>query len=192
MPARGTTRRRRSSSTDLERDTMVRPLLSLAFALGLAACLPAQANDYTGLRIFSGIGTVGAPARLTCGTPFDCTPFTATFNQGDNVSAVLLGNLNGAYLILASADTTGFCLPLNIPGVVNDLTLHPGRLLVLSVGVCSLSDGGRCNGGSSGTVPLFQIPLGLTGAVAFQALAEAPLSVGGNGFALSKGVVISF
>jgi hypothetical protein len=172
---------------------MLRPLLSAMLALGLTALLPAQANDYAGMRIFVGNGTVGAPARLTCGTPFDCTPFTATVSPGDNVQAALLGTLNGAYLILGTVDTASlFCLPLGIPGIVNDLVLHPGRLIALGLGACTQPDNGRCNGGSASPVFLFQIPMGISGSIGFQALIGAPLSVGGNGFALTKAVVLSF
>jgi hypothetical protein len=168
-------------------------LAVLLFATSLAA----QANDWAGLRIFTlGVGSApGAPATLTCGAPFSCTPASFTITQGSPVMAVTLGApLNGLYAIAASLDVANLvCLPLGLPGVVHELVLPPANLVTISVGVNSQSDNGRCNGGSSGALTLFTMPTGLPpGAIAFQAVQVTPLSVGGTGLALSNCVVMNY
>lgn len=164
--------------------------LSALFAATPSIAL-AQANDYGGLRIFTSSG--GAPTPLACGTPFTCSPASFAASPGETVTAVVLGETNGLFLIAASFDTQNLlCLPLGIPGVVHELALVPGGIFVLAIGSCSLSDNGRCNGGSSGAVPLFTLPFGFTGSLAFQGLIATPLSGGGSGLAFSSPVVMNF
>jgi hypothetical protein len=172
----------------------MRALSTTLFALCLAATLPAQANDFSGLRIYVSTGSPGAPTPLTCGTPFSCTPASFTAPTGATINAVTMGNLNEVFVIAASLDTTSStCIPLGIPGLVNSLALTPGTILSLAVGVCSFSDNGRCNGGTSGGVTLFTLPAGLPpGAVLFQGITGTPLSAGGNGLAFSSPVLMNY
>jgi hypothetical protein len=167
-------------------------LPTLTLPLALAIGLPAQANDFAGLRIFS--GTVGSPPTLTCGTPFTCTPTSFTLAPGDSVDAVMMGEFNSLFVIAASFNTGALvCLPLGIPGLVNNLILPPPDIFSLAVGFCSFSDNGRCNGGSPGVVHLFTIPAGIpSGSIAFQGAAGSPLSAGGSGLAFSNAVVMNF
>lgn len=164
---------------------------ALLLSLALAAPLPAQANDYAGLRVFS--GSVGAPTPLTCGTPFTCAPFTFTAPSGGSVNAIVTGTLNGVYALAASFDTASLgCLPLPFTGLVNSLALPPFSMFTVVAGTTAVPDNGRCNGGFA-AISLGTIPPGLPpGSVAFQAIAETPLSSGGTGFALTHAVVMSF
>lgn len=170
----------------------MRTLLATLLVLAGSAALRGQANDFAGLRIFT--GTTGAPTPLVCGTPFSCTPHVFTATQGAQVSAVMMGRLNEVYILAASFDTvTNLCIPLGIPALVNHFALTPGTEVVLSVGICTVSDGGRCNGGTNSVLNLFTIPFGLPpGALLFQAVLGAPLSGGGNGLALTTPVWMNY
>jgi hypothetical protein len=163
-----------------------------AFAL-LTSSLCAQANNFAGLRCF--VGAVGSPPTLTCGLAFSCNPTTLNTTAGSTVSAVTLGApLNGLYAIAASFDIAGLgCIQLPIPGLVNSVILNPGSMVTLVAGAASVSDGGRCNGGTPGALVLFTIPTSFpSAAVAVQAVQATPLSGGGNGLALSNAVIVSW
>ncbi len=175
----------------------IRRVLAL-FALGLATALPAQIGaDYTGISV-SAYGVSPTSNRVTtyppCGLAFNCTPLQLQAQGGDTVRFFIMGRQNGLYILAGTLDTsTPICLPLGIPGLVNDLVWVPGPgLVTLAVGTCSVPDNGRCNGGASPTTVLLTIPTGITGSMGLQALAEAPLSAGGNGFALSHAVAVNF
>lgn len=171
----------------------MRILTTLALTLSLSGTLSgtaaAQANDYGGLRIFTASG--GAPPALICGNPFTCTPTSFMALANENVQALLHGTLNGLFILAASVDTQPTCIPLGIPGVVNDLALNPGLLTTLAVGVCSQGDNGRCNGGFE-LVPLFQVPSGLPPiSLKFQALLSSPTGGGGSVLAFSNPVIMN-
>jgi hypothetical protein len=164
-----------------------RLLLSLAFA----ASLPAQANDYIAMKLNS--GTASAPPTLSCGLPFSCTPASFTVPQGAPVDCIILGQLNGLFAIGASFDVANMvCFPLG-PGFANSLALSPGTIITVLIGVCAQTDNGRCNGGTTGVMRLFTVPVGIPpGAIAFQGIGASPLSAGGNGLAFSIPVVMNF
>ncbi|MBK8099388.1 MAG: hypothetical protein IPK26_19950 [Planctomycetes bacterium] len=174
-----------------------RPGLPLFLALlGTTAMLTAQAPDYAGISV-SSTGVSPLNNRVSsyppCGTPFTCTPMTLTGQAGDSVSFFVMGTMNGVCVLLGSIDTTPNCIPLGIPGLVNNLVWLPGPgLITLFVGVCTVPDNGRCNGGATPTTQLFQIPAGLTGSIGLQAIANAPLSGGGTGLAFSNAVQLNF
>lgn len=171
----------------------MRILSTTCSLLALTVGLHAQANDFSGLRVFVSNGTTGAPTPLACGTPFTCTPYVFTAAPNDNVGAIVMGRLNELYIVAASLDTTLPCIDPMIPGLVNNYALVPGLDTVVALGVASLSDSGRCNGGTSGNISLFTIPPGLpSGSVLFQAISGTPLSAGGFGFAFSIPVQMNF
>ena len=124
--------------------------LALAVSALLAApALLAQANDYAGLRVYTS-NSAGAPTPLVCGTPFTCTPFSFATTAGSTVTGFVSGNFNEVYIIAASVDTTTMlCLPLGVPGLVNNYALTPGTEVIVALGICTVPDNGRCNGGAS-------------------------------------------
>jgi len=167
-------------------------LLPFVLPLAFAAALPAQANDYIAMKLNS--GTASAPPTLSCGLPFTCTPASFTVPQGAPVDMIILAQQNGLFALAASFDVANMvCVPLGIPGLANSLALNPGNILTVLIGVCAQTDNGRCNGGTTGVVRLFTVPVGIPpGAIAFQAVGASPLSTGGNGLALSNPVVMNF
>ena len=167
----------------------MRSLLTLSLAAALAAPLSAQADDYAGLRIFT--PTAFAPTPIPCGA-IVCTPDSLTATPGELVTALVQGVTGGIYFLAASLDVANLgCLNLAAPGLFNELTLPPGSSVLLSFGTLTQSDNGRCNGGAE-LIPLFTIPQGITGALAFQAASDTPLSTGGDGLALSNTVIMNF
>lgn len=172
-------------------------VIATLFALAAAAAAQQPANDYAGISMTAS-GVSPATNRVStyppCGLPFDCNPRVLQAQGGDALSFFVMGTFNGLYILAASLDTaTPVCLPLGVPGLANDLVWLPGpTLLTLSVGVCSVPDNGRCNGGASVTTPLFTIPPAMQGSVGFQAIVGAPLSAGGLGFAFTHAVQVNF
>ncbi|MFO1078885.1 MAG: hypothetical protein U1E73_14275 [Planctomycetota bacterium] len=168
------------------------------FALSLlaaAATLPAQANDWSGLRVYEAANPAnGVPTPIVCGSAFSCTPASFTIPTGSPMSFLVMGELNGFYAIAASFDLPNLgCLPLGVPGLAHMLALPPGSLVTMALGLTATSDNGRCNGGVDVLAGLFAIPSGFpSGALAFQAISSTPLSVGGSGFALSNTVVVNW
>jgi len=177
--------------------TTLRLGLAVLALLCSSQVVSAQATDYAGI-VMSSTGSSPLSNRVgtypPCGTPFSCTPLQLNGLAGDNVSFFVMGTTNGLAILVGSLDTSQpSCVPLGIPGLVNSLVWVPGpNLFTLFVGVCSVPDNGRCNGGATPSTILFQIPSGLSGSVGFQALVEAPLSVGGTGFALTHAVTLTF
>jgi hypothetical protein len=90
-----------------------------------------------------------------------------------------------------SLDPNGFCVPTGVPTIVNNLVLSPGAMSTLFIGVATVPDNGRCNGGATPSTVLLTIPQGLHGTLGLQALASSPLT-SGNGYALSNAVSITF
>jgi len=171
-------------------------LLPVVFALTVSAAAQLPGNDYAGISMTAS-GVSPATNRVTtfppCGLAFDCTPRLLQAQGGDALSFFVMGATNGIYILAASLDTTAVCLPLGVPGLVNNLVWLPGpTLLTLSVGVLSVPDNGRCNGAASPTTPLFTIPPAMQGSIGFQAIVSAPLSAGGLGFALTHAVQVNF
>jgi hypothetical protein len=173
-------------------------LAALLLSVGLSTTLTAQSpsNDYAGI-VVSAYGVTPAPNSVgsypTCGSPFSCTPLTLNAQAGDTARFYVMGTFNGLAVLAATLDPTTVCIPLGIPGIVNNMILVPGpALTTLFIGTCSVPDNGRCNGGATPSTVLFVIPPGLHGVVGLQALVGAPLSVGGTGLALTRAVQITF
>ncbi|MCA8977373.1 MAG: hypothetical protein KDC98_21805 [Planctomycetes bacterium] len=168
--------------------------LSTLFVLAISSPLSAQANDWAGISVTCQ-GSATASARdIACGSQFSCTTLPVTCLRGDTVSYFVMGQLNGFYALLGTVDIAGLgCVNLGVPGLVNSLILPGGSLVPLAVGVCSVPDNGRCNGGASPFTLAFTIPAALPpGALALQAVASCPWSGGGNGLAFTRAVEVIY
>ncbi len=174
----------------------MRALKTLLIAGALAAALPAQQNDFAGIVVrVDGITPVPNMARSLCGDTFSCTPLTIAGVRGDTVQFFVTGTFNDPYILFATLDTNNVgCVPLMVTNLVNNLILLPGpTLFTLSVGLTSVSDNGRCNGGANPLTSLFTIPMSIQpGSFAMQAIAGSPLSSGGMGFSFTRAVVVSW
>jgi hypothetical protein len=174
----------------------MRTAILLASLLATAVPALAQANDWGGISIrCSGVTTPGNVAQsIACGAAFSCTPLPLAGLRGDTVTYFVMSTFNGFYVLAGSVDTGNLgCLSLGIPDLANSLVLPPGTIVSLAVGVCTVPDNGRCNGGASPSTTLFQIPAGIPpGAIAFQAAVTSPLSVGGVGLAFTPAVLLTY
>jgi hypothetical protein len=168
-------------------------LLSLVFCTAPAL---AQANDWAGISIqCDGVTPPFNGARdISCGSAFSCTPLPLAGLRGDTVRFFVMGTFNGLYVLAASFDANGLgCVNLGLPFLVNSLILPPGNFVSAAVGLCTVPDNGRCNGGASPSTVLFTIPTFLPpGSLAFQAAVESPLTGGGTGLALSRAVALTY
>jgi hypothetical protein len=170
------------------------PLLALPLLALCCAALPAQHANYAGIQV-SATG-VSPSTNITgsyppCGLAFSCTPMPLAAQNGDTVRFFVMTTFNGLVVLAGTLDPTGFCLPTGVPTIVNNLVLSPAAMSTLFIGVATVPDNGRCNGGATPSTVLLTIPQGLHGTLGLQALASSPLT-SGNGYALSNAVSITF